>query len=185
MPELSSSRLAAAGAVVGGTAFAVVGALQATDLDWTENAVKTPLQHLTVALFAVGLLAVVPAVAALARTVSGRARYAWIAIAIGQTGVAAASSVSNAQGVDASWFPAVAVAANALWLGGTVTLAVALYRSRTVPRLVAVGLVVAYIGAIPFAVHGGGIVTGCFWLAVAYLLTLGALERRVPQPITL
>jgi hypothetical protein len=185
MPELTSSRLAAAGAVVGGSAFAIVGALQATGLNWTENAVETPLQHLTMALFAVGLVAVVPAVAALGRTAGGRARYAWIAIAAGQIGVAAASTVSNARGVDASWFPAVAVAANAAWVLGTVTLAVVLYRARTVPRPIALGLVAAYVGAIPLAVHGGGIVTGCFWLAVAYLLSLGALERRVPQPVTL
>lgn len=184
MPELTSSRFAAAGAVVGGAAFAIVGALQATDLNWTENAVKTPLQHLTMALYAVALVAVVPAVAALGRAAVGRARYAWLAIAAGQIGVAAASSVSNVRGVDASWFPAVAVAANALWVLGTFTLAVSLYRARTVPRLVAVGLVVAYVGAIPLAVEGGGILTGCFWLGVAYLLTLGALERRALEPVT-
>ena len=184
MKGLTSPRLAAAGAVVGGTAFAIVGALQATDLNWTENTVETPLQHLTMALFAVGLVAVVPAVAALGRTVVGRSRHAWIAIAAGQVAVAAASTVSNVRGVDASWFPAAAGAANALWILGTFVLAAALYRSQTVPRLVAVGLVVAYIGAIPLAVHGGGIVTGCFWLAVAYLLTLGALERRLPQLVT-
>ena len=75
MFALSSSRLAAAGAAIGGVAFAVAGALQATGLDWTENAVETPLQHLTMALFAVGLVAVIPSVAALARLATGRGRY--------------------------------------------------------------------------------------------------------------
>jgi hypothetical protein len=185
MSALSSSRLAAAGAAVGGTAFAVAGALQATGLNWTEDAVETPLQHLTMALFAIGLVAVIPTVAALARLARGRGRYGWIAIAVGQAGVAAAATVSNFRGVDAAWFPAVAVAANALWIVGTFTLAFALWRSRLVSRLVAAGLVVAYVGAIPVAGVGGGILTGCYWLAVGYLLTLGALERRTLRPATL
>lgn len=185
MPALTSPRLAAAGAVVGGAAFAVAGAMQATGLDWKENAVQTPLQHLTMALFAVALVAVVPAVAALAQFATGRLRYGWIGIAAGQTAVAAASTASNIRGVDPAWFPAVAIVANGLWTVGTFALAVALYRARRVPRLVAAGLVVSYLGAIPLATHGGGILTGCYWLALGYLLTLGALERRNPQPATL
>jgi hypothetical protein len=182
MPALTSPRFAAAAAFVGGAAFAVVGALQARGLDWTENAVETPLQHLTMALFAVALAATVPAAAVLSRFATGRGRLGWIGIAIGQTVVAAASTVSNVTGVDAAWFPAVAAAANLLWIVGTFALAFGLARGRSVPRLVAVGLVVAYIGAIPLATHGGGILTGCYWLAVGYLLTLGALERRELRP---
>ena len=182
MSVLSSPRLAAAGAAIGGAAFAVAGALQATNLHWEENTVETPLQHLTMALVAVGLVAVVPALALLGRVASGRLGRAWLAVAVGQLGVAAASSVSNVRGIDASWFPAAAVAANGLWVLGTLALAFALHRSRRVPRLIAVGLVVAYVGAIPLSAHGGGIVTGCYWLAVSYLLALGALDRRSLQP---
>jgi hypothetical protein len=184
MSALSSSRLAAAGAAVGGAAFAVSGALQATGLDWQENTVETPLQHLTMALFAVGLVAVIPTVAALGRLARGRGRYGWIAMAAGQAGVAAAATVSNIRGGDASWFPAVAVAANGLWVVGTFALAIALWRGRRVPRFLAAGLVVAYVGSIPAATVGGGLVTGCYWLAVSYLLTIGALERRNLQPAT-
>jgi len=184
MPILTSPRAAAAGAAVGGAAFAVSGALQATGLDWTQNTVETPLQHLTMALFALGLVAIIPTLAALARLADGRGGYGWIAMAIGQAGVAAASTVSNLRGVDASWFPPAAVVANGLWLLGTFALAVALWRGRRVPKLVAAGLVVAYIGSIPAATVGGGLVTGCYWLAVAYLFSLGALERRNLQPAT-
>ena len=166
-------------------AFAVAGALQATGLDWTENAVETPLQHLTMALFAVGLVTVIPSVAALARLATGRGRYGWVGIAVGQAGVAASSTVSNIRGVDAAWFPAAAVAANLLWVVGTVALAGGLWRARLVPRFVAGGLVVAYLGAIPMSSIGGGIVTGSYWLAVGYLLALGALERPTVQPATL
>jgi hypothetical protein len=185
MFALRSSRLAAMGAAIGGVAFAVAGALQATGLDWTENAVETPLQHLTVALFAVGLVAVIPSVTALARFADGHGRYGWIGIAVGQAGVAVASTVSNIRGVDAAWFPAVAVLANLLWVVGTVALAVGLWRARLVPRFVAAGLVVAYLGAIPLSTMGGGILTGSYWLAVAYLLALGAFERHTVQPATL
>jgi hypothetical protein len=184
MTDLTSPRLAAAGAAVGGAAFAVAGALQATGLDWKENAVETPLQHVTMALFAVALVALVPAVAALGRLAGGRLRLGWIGIALGQVAIAAATTVSNVRGVDAAWFPAMAVAANGIWILGTFALALALYRARRVPRLVAVGLVIAYLGAIPLAMVGGGLVTGSYWLAIAYLLSFGALERRSLRPAT-
>jgi hypothetical protein len=73
----------------------------------------------------------------------------------------------------------------ALWILGTLALAFALFRTRGIPRLVAVGLVVAYIGAIPLAMLGGGIVTGGYWLALCYLLTFDALERHRLEPATL
>jgi hypothetical protein len=184
MPNLTSPRLAAAGAFVGGAAFAAAGALQATGLDWKENAVETPRQHVTMTLFAVALVALVPAIAALGRLGGGRLRYGWIAIAAGQVAIAAASTVSNIRGVDAAWFPAVAIVANIGWILGTFALTFALYRSRRVPRLVAIGLIVAYLGAIPLGMVGGGLVTGCYWIAVGYLLSLGALERRSLRPAT-
>jgi hypothetical protein len=184
MTPLNASRFAAAAALGGGAAFAVAGALQATGLDWKENAIETPLQHLTMALVAFALVAVTPALAVLGRSASGRVRHAWIAIAVGQIGVAAASTVSNIRGVDAAWFPAVAVVVNGLWILGTLALAVTLFRTRGVPRLVAVGLVAAYVGSIPLATVGGGILTGCYWLALAYLLTFDTSERRSLQPAT-
>lgn len=159
-------------ALTAGALFGAVGALQATGLDWTENAVKTPAQHITMALYAAALLVVIPAVKALAENAGPRTRWGWIAIAAGQAGVAVASTVSNIRGVDASWFPAVAVAANMAWIVGTFVLAAGLFRSS---RATAFGLVAAYIGAIPLAVHGGGLITGAYWLAVA---TLGSLGRR-------
>jgi hypothetical protein len=186
MRNLVSLRVAALGAGIGGALLAVSGALQATGLDWTENAVETPAQHVTMALFALAFAALVPAVAYIGRFAPGRGRLGWIGIAAGQLGVAAASTVSNIRGVDAGWFPTAAIAANALWIVGTLVLAVALFRGRRVPRLLAVGLVVAYVGSIPLAIVGGGIVAGAYWLAVAYLLGLGARYRpALVQPSTL
>jgi hypothetical protein len=93
--------------------------------------------------------------------------------------------VSNVRGIDASWFPAVAVAANVLWILGTLTLTVGLYRSRQVPRLLAVGLFVAYVGSIPLSILGGGIVAGAYWLAVAYVLGAGDRPLLVQPSTTL
>ena len=177
MRNLVSLRVAALSASIGGALLAVSGALQATGLDWTENTVETPAQHVTMSLFAAAFVALVPAVAYLGRLAPGRGRIGWIGIAIGQLGVAAASTASNLRGVDAAWFPAAAVAANALWIVGTLALAVALFRGRRVPRLIAVGLVVAYIGSIPLSIIGGGIVAGAYWLAVAYVFGLAAGYR--------
>jgi hypothetical protein len=186
MRNLVSPRVAALSAGVGGALLAASGALQATGLNWTENAVETPAQHVTMALFAAALAALAPAVAYLGRLAPGRGRLGWIGIAAGQLGVAAASILSNIRGVDAGWFPAAAVAANGLWIVGTLVLAVALFRGRHVPRLLAVGLVVAYIGSIPLAIVGGGIVAGAYWLAVVHLLGLGASNRpALVQPSTL
>jgi hypothetical protein len=131
MRNLVSLRVAALGAGIGGALLAVSGALQATGLDWTENAVETPAQHVTMALFALALAALVPAVAYIGRFAPGRGRLGWIGIAAGQLGVAA-------------------------------------------------------VGSIPLAIVGGGIVAGAYWLAVAYLLGLGARYRpALVQPSTL
>jgi hypothetical protein len=59
------------------------------------------------ALFAAGILLVIPALRELAGFVTSRARFAWIPVAVGQAGVAIASTVSKIRAVDASWFPAV------------------------------------------------------------------------------
>ena len=178
------TRVAAPAAMLGGALFAVTGALQATGLNWKENAVESPLQHLTMALFAAGLVVVTPAAAMLADYAGSRMRFGWLGLVVGPVAVAAASTVSNIRGVDASWFPAVAVAANVLWILGTFTLATGLWRARRVPRLLAIGLIVAYVGEIPFATQGGGLVAGGYWLAVGYLASLGTLERRTLRPAT-
>ena len=47
MLSTTPNRIAAYSAGVGGALLAASGALQATGLDWTENAVKTPAQHVT------------------------------------------------------------------------------------------------------------------------------------------
>jgi len=82
------------------------------------------------------------------------------------------------------WFPFVAGPANLAWAFCSIALAIALYRTARVPRGVSLGLVVAYLGIIPLSMIGGGIVAGAYWLAIGYLLSHGAIERRVLEPAT-
>lgn len=48
-----------------------------------------------------------------------------------------------------------------------ITLAASLLRRHTVPRPLAIGVVVAYACTIPFAQAGGGLLAAGYWLAVA------------------
>jgi hypothetical protein len=175
-------RLTALAAIVGGAMAAASGALQATGLDWDGTAVETAPQHAAMALFAAGLVLTIPAVLALAEHATGKLRNGRYGIVAGQFAVAAAATVSNIRGDDPGWFPFVAGPANLVWLLGSIALAIALYRTARVPRAVAVGLVVAYLGTIPLNMVGGGIVAGSYWLAVGYLLSHGAIERRALEP---
>jgi len=176
-------RLTALAAMAGGAMAAAVGALQASGLDWDDGSkVETVPQHVTLGLFAAALVLTIPAVLALAEYADGRLRAGRYGIVAGQFAVAAAATVSNIRGDDASWFPAVAGPGNFVWVAGSIALAIALYRTARVPRPVAVGLVVAYIGTIPLSMIGGGIIAGAYWLAVGYLLSHGAIERRALEP---
>jgi hypothetical protein len=175
-------RLTAFAAMAGGAMAVAAGALQATGLDWEGTAVNTAPQHACMALFAASLLLTIPAVLALAEQAVGKLRIGRYGIVAGQLAVATAATVSNIRGEDASWFPAVAGPANLVWALGSIALAVALYRTARVPRGVALGLVVAYLGTIPLSMVGGGILAGSYWLAVGYLLSHGALERRALEP---
>jgi hypothetical protein len=175
-------RLTALAAMAGGAMAAASGALQASGLDWDGSKVETVPQHVALGLFAAALVLTIPAVLALAGYADGRLRAGRYGIVAGQFAVAAAATVSNIRGDDASWFPAVAGPANLVWVAGSIALAIALYRTARVPRPVAVGIVGAYIGTIPLSMIGGGIIAGSFWLAVGYLLSHGAIERRALEP---
>jgi hypothetical protein len=166
----ATDRLTIASTTIGAVCLAAAGALQATGLDWTENAVHTPAQHVAMALTAAGLLLTLPGVVALGRRAAGRLGRGAVAVAAGHVAIAAAMTVSNVRGEDAAWFDPVAALFNLVWLAGSVMLAAGLFRGRQVPRPLAVGAAVAYVATIPLSTVGGGIVAGCYWLAVAVLV---------------
>lgn len=152
-----------------------VGAAQAVRTGDTSVQIATGMRWILVA-FALSLLVVVPAhlaLGAFARSSLG-ARIA----AAGTPLLAFGAASSAINGQDFTWFPAVAVVANALWLIGSVTLGVSLWRAGKVSRWVAVLLPVSMPVTLLFSQLGSGLVVGAFWVAVGALMLSGRLARR-------
>jgi hypothetical protein len=165
---------------VGGALLCGLGALMATRPDIKEHAVTTTTEHAILVLLATALVLIAPGVLALGRRVTQRTPSRVVAATM--LVIAAAGTMSNIRGGDASWFDPVAGAANAAWLICTIWLAVVLHRSNAVARWVSVGLPFVYIATIPASRVGGGLVAGAFWIAVGTLLATGTLARR-PVPV--
>jgi hypothetical protein len=165
-PPRAAARLVAAGTATA-VAFATGAILELTNLHWHANQVQTAAQRITMIAFIVGLLASIPLLAALGKS-SGRIGLWAARAAIGaQLTIAALTTQSVIQGHDAAFFNPVAAVANAIWLLAVITLAVTLLRRHTVPRPLAIGVVVAYACTIPLAQAGGGLLAAGYWLAVA------------------
>ena len=162
-------------AVAYGTLAMAVGAAQAVRAGDTSVEIATGMRWILVA-FALSLLVLVPAhlaLGAFARSPLG-AR-----IAAAGTPLLAVGALSSAvNGQDLAWFPAVAVVANGLWLLGSVTLGVSLWRAGRVPRWVAVLLPVSMPVTLVLSQLGSGLVVGAFWVAVGVLMGSGQLARR-------
>jgi hypothetical protein len=115
----------------------------------------------------------------------GRAgRVAAASIVVGQLVICAITTESNIRGIDASWFNAAATIANVLWLPPLLLLTVLSYRRGTLPRPLAVGLAVAYIGTIPLAINGGGLLAAAYWAMVGTYLSRNASRPGVVNPST-
>ena len=152
----------------------VVGAAQAVRTGDTSVQIATGMRWILV-VFALSLLVAVPAylaLGALARSPLG-ARIA--AVGTPLLALGAASSAINGQ--DLAWFPAVAVVANALWLIGSVTLGVSLWRAGQVPRWIAGLLPVTMPVTLFLSQLGSGLVVGAFWVALGALMLSGRLTR--------
>ena len=152
-----------------------VGAAQAVRSGDTSIQIATGMRWILV-VFAISLLVVVPAhlaLAAFARSPWG-ARLA--AVGTPLLAIGAASSAINGQ--DLSWFPAVAIVANGLWLVGSITLGVSLFRAGRVRRWVAVLLPISMPATLFLSQLGGGLPVGAFWVAVGSLMLSGRLARR-------
>jgi hypothetical protein len=162
-----------------GAAFAASGIIQIVHHHDTGEDVVGLSGHLMLALFAFALIASAIGYLALgdrART-NGAARL--VALGTLALGVTCATSVINSH--DLVFFKVVAPITNAMWLFGSVALAVSLKRAGRVPRAVYIGLPLVWVAAIPLSMVGGGILVGAYWLAVGYLLAEGSLEGERPK----
>ena len=174
-------RLAAFAAMAGGSAWAVTGAIQLTGRDELRtSAIETALEHVMLGLFSAALLLTAPAVLALARQ-ARTPRPGYVAAA-GQVALAIAATTSNIAGEDPTFFLVVAPIANLMWLGGTIGLAVSLYRAGAVSKPVAFLLPAVQVLCLPLSVVGGGLIGGAVWIAVGYLMSVGALRRTQVAP---
>jgi hypothetical protein len=185
MNELKSHlpRFSALAAMTGGAAWIAAGAIQLSGRDELRtDEIEIVLEHIMLGLLSTALLLTAPAVLALARHARTR-RPAYVAAA-GQVLLAIAATTSNIAGHDPAFFLVVAPLANAMWLFGAIGLAVSLRRAGEVSKLVAFGLPAVQVFALPLSVVGGPIVSGAYWLAVGYLLSVNGLRRRELQPAT-
>lgn len=158
----------------GVTAMAI-GAYQAVREDSLTIQIPADVRVMLV-VFAVSMLVLVPAHLALGAFARSRRGSNIAAIGTPLLAVGALSSAVN--GEDFSWFPVVAVAANALWFVGGLTLAVSLWRAGRVQRWVAAVLPLTMPVTLLLSQIGGGLLAGAFWLAVGMLMAGDRLTRR-------
>jgi hypothetical protein len=174
-------RLAAIAAMLGGGTWAATGAIQLTGEDELRtDTIETALEHVLLGMFSTALVLTALAVVALAQR-AHTPRLGYVA-AIGQVALAIAATTSNIAGEDPTFFLVVAPIANGMWLFGTIGLAVSLYRAGSVSKQIAFALPAVQILCLPLAVVGGGVAGGAIWIAVGYLMSVGALRRRELAP---
>jgi hypothetical protein len=178
-----AARLTAPAAMAGGAAWLAVGAIQLTGREELRtSAIETVLEHVMLGVMAVALLLTAPAFVALAR--HARTRTPAYAAVAGHGLLAIAVTTTNVVGHDPAFFLVAAPLANAMWLFGAIGLAVSLRRAGEVPGFVALGLPAVQVFALPLSMFGGPVVSGAYWLAVGYLLSVDGLRRRELVPAT-
>jgi hypothetical protein len=172
------NRIAGQATILAGAAFAAGGVTEIVHSQrHAGNRVVGVAGYLTLSLFAIALVSVAPSFIALARKArSSAATKAAVAAAAGTTVLGLTSITSIVNGHDLGLFNVVAPLTNAAWLFGSIVLAVSLKRAGKVPTVVAIGLPIAWVGTIPLATVGGGIISGAYYLMVGYLLTNNAIE---------
>ncbi|MDX6743323.1 hypothetical protein [Actinocorallia sp. A-T 12471] len=170
------TRPAAASTVVGGLAFIVLGLMQAVRPQDT-NPLVTGEEHIILALFALGLILVIPLIWTLAAHSTRTATIGASLITTGNALLAFGATSSNLNGEDFPWFPAVALPANLTLLAGSLTLAAALWRTKSLPRPHTAALPLTWLFTIPLSQLGGPLLTGLY-----YLLLLPHLTHPTSQP---
>jgi hypothetical protein len=171
-----SDQAAGKAAMVAGTAFAAEGVVQLVHPQNSGSKVVGLAGHLVISFFIVALITMAPAVIALGRYARpGRAEKIASAVAASTTLLGLTSITSLAMSHDGVWFNVIAPLTNAVWLFGSIALAVSLKRAGRVATAIGVGLPVAWIGTIPMATVGGGLISGAYFLTLGYLLAQDAL----------
>jgi hypothetical protein len=183
---MHSNTTSDAGVTALGAAAALASAavIHLADTPSSESTV-VGVEHVSLALFSVMLACFAPVSLILGR-LAGRPRTG-VVVAAAQLVLGGLAVVSNVRGEDPAFFAAVAAPTNVIWLGGWVLIALGLRARLAVPRLVAIGIPLTPLLALPLANVGGGLVAGAFWLVVGLLLIRGELPRpglvAAPRPL--
>ncbi|MEU4425993.1 hypothetical protein AB0F81_35690 [Actinoplanes sp. NPDC024001] len=172
------SPIAGWAAAAGAIASAVAGAIQAVRSDDGNPLVDTS-EHVLLAMVAAALVLWIPGYLALGRLAGTRTARIGGYLAVAGAGLLALGMTStNLHDQDYSWFPIVAAPANLFWLAGSIMLAVATWRTRTLPRPLAAALVLVWLTSIILSQAGGNLIAGVIWGFVAWSLLAAA--RHTP-----
>jgi hypothetical protein len=159
-------------ALAAGAAFGAEGVVQLVHSQHTGSKVVGLAGHLNLAFFIVGLLCAAPPIIALATLAKRGATQQVAALVAAATVLLGLTCISSlVMGHDGSWFNVIAPLTNAAWLLGSIAIAVALVPAERIPTPLAAALPIAWIGTIPLATLGGGLITGAYFFAVSHLLS--------------
>ena len=169
--------------MAGGAAFAAGGVVQIVHSQrGSGEDVVGVAGHLSLGFFALAL--VLSAAGFLGLAERARSNKGAVAATVGVVALGITCFTSLINSHDLPFFVVVAPITNALWLFGSIALAVSLKRAGRVPRWVYLGLPIVWVGSIALATLGGGLIAGAYWLAVGYLLADHSQETRSPAVAT-
>jgi hypothetical protein len=151
----------------------VMGVIRVTDTPSGETTV-VGIEHVQLAGLTAALVMLIPLVVHLGR-LAQRPRAAVVAVA-GLSALALITVTSNVRGEDLGIFPAVAGPANLAILGGFVAIAIALRRQAGFGLVLAAGLPLSWIAALPASAVGGTILAAAYFGTIGYLLAAHALR---------
>lgn len=174
-PGRISARLAGAAALFIGVLSIVTGVLQFL-FPQDEDPAIDPRTRIILVMFTLSLWAFVVLFLGLARY----ARSSWGAyVASAGTVLLTVGTVTSAvNGIDLEFFPAVAMAANALWLVGVIGLTVSLARAGRLSLWLVLGLPFVQVLLLFFSQIGGGVPAGLFVTALGIVLLAGGAQSR-------
>lgn len=160
--------------------FAFQAYVQLTHDFATDSDLKGAIEYANILSLVATMAALTPVVLAIGRI--AKAPRATRVVLVGFAVLATLCLSSAVNGGDLAIFPAVAIPANLLWLGGFIALGVILFRHGIVERRYAFALPLVWVALLPFSQVGGAIVAGVLLIAVTRRLGLlgGMAQRTVP-----
>ena len=174
-PGRISARVAGIAALFIGALSIVTGVLQFL-FPQDEDPAIDPRTRIVLVMFTLSLWAFVVLFLGLSRY----ARSSWGAYvaSAGTVLLTVGTASSAANGIDLEFFPAVAMAANALWLVGVIGLTVSLARAGQLSLWLVLGLPLVQVLLLFFSQIGGGVPAGLFVTALGIVLVAGGAQSR-------